>query len=135
MSERQRLHLGNDVVELGDKGVVERAKFLLGGERHRHLPYAAISSVRVEKRYSWVLVGLGLLFLTQGAATAFFVDGDVAGVTGIIVGAVGVLLLVFAMVWARQTLRIETASDDISKKGGAPRSDMVAFAEAVEERV
>lgn len=127
------IEVAGDVVELAENGVVEKKETLLGGERRKVLPYEAVTSIRVERRYSWVVLLVGAWFTFNGISVAF-VDQVPIAVTWM-VSAFGVLILIIAMLWRRETIEIETASDDITKKGRDIRPQLLEIAEAVEDRV
>lgn len=129
----REINLDGGTLELGNNSVVERTKTWLGGKRRRHLPYAAITSVRVEDRYSWPLLVFGLYVTVQGAI-AVPLD-QVPLPWALVIAAAGVAVLAVAMLWTRQTIEIETASDDITKRGKVSRGKLTAFANGIEARV
>lgn len=135
MSDDDRsLSVSGDVLELGKTSVVERGSSATGGDRRRHLPYCSVTSVRVEEQHSIVLAFVGLLLAVWGAGLVATVDELPIG-WGLSLAAVGVAVLVFALFWTRQTIVIETATDEIEKRGRVREGELVTFADGVLARL
>jgi hypothetical protein len=117
---------------LGRTSVVQREETWLGGEQRVHIPYQAVTSVGLAKKYSWPLVALGLVLLIT-AGSVWQVTESLEAAAG--PAGMGLVVLAVAMVWTEEVVRIESPTETVDDDAEGFDAGPEALAEELLTRV